>query len=638
MGRRASSTDPKTWCSFELATSELAENPEQFAGVGFVFANDDPYCGIDLDNSFNHDGSLKAWAEEIVDNFAGGYMEVSPSGCGIKVWVMGKLPGPGKQFRISKDELIEMYDFGRFFAVTGQPYGSPIEVINDHQAAIDSLYGRMMRNRARGAGDRDHRPKTYSEGDRHEALLREAGRQAHRFGGNTPKTFEAVRQFNSERCRPPKDEGEVQSIVVWACQQEHARAPGTPVANWHDQLIVNQNGDPKPILANAITALRYAPEWCGVLVFNEFALETVVLKDPPWDKTVTGAKWTDHEDRLTANWLQHAGIFVPVEIAGQAVQSVAKDRRFHPVLEYLESLKWDRTNRVDNWLSNYLGAERNDYTVAVGARWLISAVVRIYKPGAKADCCFILEGPQGLLKSTALKTIAGDWFTDEIAELGSKDAALQTRGVWIIEIAELDSMTRAEVGKIKSFMSRSTDRFRPPYGKRLIESPRQCVFAGSVNHSNYLRDETGGRRFWPVACTRILIDDLARDRDQLWAEAVVRYRSGAVWWLDSPELNRVAEQEQAARYDGDPLGDLIAAWLEHPTARYDCGSPITPFTSTDESVSVPNVLLHCIGKPQEQWTQTDQNRVARCLRSLGWERYRKRIENESLWHYRRKEL
>src|SRR5579862_7844009 len=113
---------------------------------------------------------------------------------------------------------------------------------------------------------------------------------------------------------------------------------------------------------------------------------------------------------------------------------------------------------------------------------------------------------------------------------------MQTRGVWIIEIAELDSMTRAEVSKVKGFISRTTDRFRPPYGKRLIESPRQCVFAGSVNHSTYLRDETGGRRFWPVACTRILIHDLARDRDQIWAEAVHRYRAGERWWLDTAEL------------------------------------------------------------------------------------------------------
>ena len=261
-------------------------------------------------------------------------------------------------------------------------------------------------------------------------------------------------------------------------------------------------------------------------------------------------------------------------------------------------------------------------------------MARIYQPGAKADCCLILEGPQGLKKSTALKTIAGEWFTDEIADLGSKDAAMQTRGVWIIEIAELDSMSRADVGKIKAFMSRACDRFRPPYGRRLIEAPRQCVFAGSVNQSTYLRDETGGRRFWPVACTRILIDELARHRDQLWAEAVVRYREGSVWWLDSVELNRVAHQEQSDRYEGDPWDELLAEWLEHPTARHDSGVPLYVFSSNDDSVSIHDALIHAIGKRPEYWTQGDKNRVGRCLRALGWERYRDREGTRLEWRFR----
>lgn len=405
--------------------------------------------------------------------------------------------------------------------------------------------------------------------------------------------------------------------------------------NWRSNLIVTREGTPKPVLANAITALRLAPEWDGVLAFNEFSLAAVARKSAPWDTDGACSEWTDHADLLTANWLQHDGILVSLDVAGQAVQAVAKDRRFHPIREYLDSLKWDGTQRVDSWLSQYLGATLNDYTAAVGSRWLVSAVARIYRPGVKADCCLILEGMQGSKKSTALKTIADPWFTDEIAELGSKDASMQTRGVWIIEIAELDSMTRGDIGKVKSFMSRSTDRFRPPYGKHLVESPRQCVFAGSVNHNNYLRDETGGRRFWPVACNQIRIEDLARDRDQLWAEAVSRYRGGAAWWLDSLELNQQAAQEQGDRYEGDPWDDLIAVWLRHPSARQD-GSLETNrfFTSTTESVTMSDILTHCVCKRPELWTQQDRNRLARCLRSLGWERYQVRTGTAREWRYR----
>ena len=346
-------------------------------------------------------------------------------------------------------------------------------------------------------------------------------------------------------------------------------------------------------------------------------MTTVALKPPPWPTGAVADEWSDQEDRLTADWLQHNGIYVSVETAGSAVQTVARDRGFHPVRQKLDSLKWDGTRRIDDWLILYLGADSNEYTCAIGARWLISAVARIYEPGCKADCALILEGDQGLMKSTALKKLAEPWFTDEIAELGSKDAAMQTRGVWIIEIAELDSMSRADVSKVKGFISRTADRFRPPYGKRLIESPRQCVFAGSVNHSTYLRDETGGRRFWPVACTRIFIDDVARDRDQLWAEAVARYRIGERWWLDTAELTLAAEQEQADRYEGDAWEGPISTWIEGQA-----------------SVSTEDILMTCLEKAKGTWTSFDKTRVARCLRALGWERYKAGPRTSREWRYR----
>lgn len=393
--------------------------------------------------------------------------------------------------------------------------------------------------------------------------------------------------------------------------------PCPPKDGWRENLLVNDRRNPRPILANAITALRAAPAWDGVLGFNEFSTSTVILKPPPWQNGAAGAEWTDHEDRLAADWFQHNGIYVSVEIAGLAVQTVARDRTFHPVREKLDSLKWDRTNRIDDWLCLYLGADTNEYTRAVGARWLISAVARIYNPGAKADCALILEGDQGLMKSTALKTLSEPWFTDEIADLGSKDAAMQTRGVWVIEIAELDSMSRADVSKIKGFISRTTDRFRPPYGKRLVESPRQCVFAGSVNHSTYLRDETGGRRFWPVTCTRIVIDDLVRDRDQLWAEAVARHRAGDRWWLDTAELTIAAEREQSDRYEGDAWDGPITIWIEGR-----------------DSVSIDEILTACLDKPKGNWTHSDKTRVARCLRALGWERYKAGRRSGREWRYR----
>lgn len=386
--------------------------------------------------------------------------------------------------------------------------------------------------------------------------------------------------------------------------------------DYHALLIRTKDGSPRALLANAITALRQAPEWDGVFAYNEFTMTVSATSATPWNATV--AQWSDHEDRLAADWLQHHGILVTPEVAGQAVQTVAKDGTFHPVREYLDALVWDGVKRLEIWLNIYLGVESNDFVAAVGTRWLVSAVARIHQPGCKADCCLILEGPQGIKKSTALGVLGAPWFTDELADLGHKDASMQTIGAWIIELAELDSMNRSEVSKIKAFMSRGRDRFRPPYGKRLIESPRQCVFAGSVNHSTYLRDATGGRRFWPVACRSIDIDALRRDRDQLWAEAVVRYRAGDPWWLDTVELNRAAEQEQADRYESDAWDGPISAWLEE-TGR--------------ESVSISEVLEH-LDKPRANWTQSDKNRVSQSLQSHGWVRYRIGPRSHREWRYK----
>jgi predicted P-loop ATPase len=396
-----------------------------------------------------------------------------------------------------------------------------------------------------------------------------------------------------------------------------ARASSRASDSWQYALIKNRDLQPKPILANAITALRSAPEWQGVLAYDEFSMQTVARACPPWTDARAG-NWTDQEDLLTTDWLQHHGILVSTDVTAQAVQAVAREQSFHPVREYLGGLKWDGSKRIDDWLVLYFGAEPSDYARAVGRRWLISAVARIYSPGCKADAVLILEGLQGLGKSSALRALAGPWFTDEIADFGSKDAAMQTRGVWIIEIAELASMTRADVGRVKAFMSRNEDRFRPPYGRRLVASPRQCVFAGSANHSNYLRDETGGRRFWPIHCSQILLDELRRDRSQLWAEAVHEYRANAPWWLDSKELTLVASEEQQARYEGDP-------W----------DGPIQAFIQDRDVVSMEELLETCLGKTKGTWSLLDKTRVGRSLKSMGWEKFRKREGSQLPYRYRR---
>lgn len=379
-----------------------------------------------------------------------------------------------------------------------------------------------------------------------------------------------------------------------------------PEGDWRELLLYNHMRNPKPSIANVEIALRGAAEWRGVLAYSDFSGRVYARKPFPGFPELRGTvEWTDVHDVALTVWLHHQGIMVGTDVAGKAVQRVAWEHRFHPVREYLEALEWDAQPRLDNWLIEYCQTSASNYAAAVGRAWMISAVARIFKPGCKADCCLILEGEQGTGKSTTLSILGGEWFTDELAELGSKDSSVQVQGAWIVEIGELSGMRRSEVEHVKSFMSRPRDRFRPPYGRYAVEFPRQCVFAGSTNKETYLPDETGNRRFWPVRCGEgMLVDELARDRDQLWAEAMYHYRGGSVWWLKDEQIVRDAQEEQAKRYESDPWQQHIADWLD-----------------SRDDVSITAILEHCIAKPTGQWTQQDRQRIGKCLRTLRWVSY-----------------
>jgi predicted P-loop ATPase len=392
--------------------------------------------------------------------------------------------------------------------------------------------------------------------------------------------------------------------------------------SWRLKLILSATKEPRALLANALLALREAPEWNGVLGYDEFALTTMALRPPPWVRTNgewPQCAWGDRDDTLTAEWLQGQGIGVTERVAAVAVQAVAQNRSYHPVRDYLAGLAWDGANRLEGFATTYLGADDTSYHAAVGRCLLISAVARVMEPGCKADHIPILEGEQGTLKSSLLRTLFAPWFSDDLGELGSKDAQMQMAGVWCVEIAELTGMRRADIERVKAFASRSIDRYRPSYGRHVIAAPRQCICVGTTNAERYLKDETGGRRFWPVRCGRIDVAAAARDRDQLWAEALSLYQAGEPWWLaDSAEVI-AAHLEQEERYAEDSWTELVGG-----------------YTEGKDEVSVSAILREAIGKPTEQWTQVDQNRVAACLKSQGgWMRVRLSQGSPRPWVYRR---
>ena len=390
---------------------------------------------------------------------------------------------------------------------------------------------------------------------------------------------------------------------------------------WRGDLLLTPTKQPKPLLRNAIIALRRAPEWDGVLAYDDFALATMAMKPPPWlkarDNTWTPQLWTDRDDTLTTDWLQAQGIGVPVTVGATAVEAVAKDASFHPVRDYLTGLTWDGTARIAGFAATHLGAEATAYHSEVSRCMFIAAVARIMRPGCKHEHMPILEAPQGKGKSKAIATLFSPWFTDDLAELGTKDASMQVRAAWCIEVAELAAMTRGEIERVKAFVTRQVDRFRPSYGRRVIEVPRQSVFIGSTNADSYLKDETGARRFWPIRCGAINHEAIERDRDRLWAEAVSLFNAGRPWWLTDTAMVTQAREQQADRHQDDPWQPAISKYCEDRT-----------------DISIDEILSNLLGIERAKWTQTDQNRIARCLIQMGWKRYRGPRPMRA-WRYRR---
>jgi predicted P-loop ATPase len=371
--------------------------------------------------------------------------------------------------------------------------------------------------------------------------------------------------------------------------------------DWREELAHSDKGKVLATFGNALIALRIAPAWQGVLGYNEFSQRVEALRQTPWDGPAD--IWSDYHDSRTVEWLEHAGLPISRTQTTDAVLTVAREHPYHPVKNYFASLKWDGTKRVDTWLIVYCGVKDTPYARAVGRNWLIGGRARIGKPGCRVDHTMIFEGPQGGGKSTTFQILGGEFYTDDIADLGTKDASMAMAGVWIVELAELDAMSRTEISKIKAFLSRAVDHFRPPYGRHMIWVPRQCIFGGSVNVDRYLKDETGGRRFWPVVCGKFDLEALRRDRDQLWAEADYLYHSGAHWWLEDDDLIAAAALEQEDRYQTDPWEDKIEEWLENLT-RKQC--------------TTAEVLEKAIFKEVKTWERRDETRVGVILHRLGW--------------------
>lgn len=376
---------------------------------------------------------------------------------------------------------------------------------------------------------------------------------------------------------------------------------------WREQLLYTAKGGMVAHAFNVALILGNDRRWKGVIAYDSFSSKIRKLKTPPYGGTP--GDWSDLDDVRVTLWLADVyGLCVKSATVLEAVNAVAHDNAFHPVRQFLDGLAWDGTPRLEQWLQNHLGVADSEYARRVGKRWMVSAVARVFSPGCKADSVLILEGLQGAGKSTSMAVLGGEWFMDTPFNLGDKDGYQAIRGKWIVELGELDAFNKAESTRAKQFFSASVDTYRESYGRRVLDVPRQCVFVGTTNQDEYLKDDTGNRRYWPVTCTRVDIEGLRASREQLWAEAVAAYRAGDVWWVERDEAELFAA-EQDKRYQADMWEEPIIHYLMHQ--------------HIGDAVTGAHILEKALNIDPSHWGKPEQMRVGKIMHRLKWPRRRK---------------
>lgn len=376
---------------------------------------------------------------------------------------------------------------------------------------------------------------------------------------------------------------------------------------WREQLLFTAKGGMVAHAFNVALILGNDRRWKGVIAYDSFSSKIRKLKTPPYGGAP--GDWSDLDDVRVTLWLADVyGLCVKSATVLEAVNAVAHDNAFHPVRQFLDGLAWDGTPRLEQWLQNHLGVTDSEYARRVGKRWMVSAVARVFSPGCKADSVLILEGLQGAGKSTSMAVLGGEWFMDTPFNLGDKDGYQAIRGKWIVELGELDAFNKAESTRAKQFFSASVDTYRESYGRRVLDVPRQCVFVGTTNQDEYLKDDTGNRRYWPVTCTRVDIEGLRASREQLWAEAVAAYRAGDVWWVERDEAELFAA-EQDKRYQADMWEEPIIHYLMHQ--------------HIGDAVTGAHILEKALNIDPSHWGKPEQMRVGKIMHRLKWPRRRK---------------
>lgn len=422
---------------------------------------------------------------------------------------------------------------------------------------------------------------------------------------------------------------------IAAAETDFSEEPGD---DWQESLDLDKSGKVKDTMSNIAAIVRWDPNLQSI-VFNEFKSTLDVIGPLPWQQVRPG--WNDADLANAKLYFERVyGLWSPTKFKDAMLAVVSAERKYHPVKQYLDGLTWDGTERLDTLLIDYMGAEDTPYVRAVTRKTLCAAVARIYEPGIKFDSMLVLNGPQGMGKSTFYALLGKEWFSDSlsIADMRDKTAAEKLQGYWILEIAEMNGIKKVDVETVKSFISRRDDKFRQAYGTVVESHPRTNIIVGSSNaDSGFLRDVTGNRRFWPVTVSgegKKHPWEL-EDVDQVWAEAIERYRAGEELYLKGSIAEEARLRQQEAM-EGDDREGIVEEYLNrllpadwdgmdlYQRRSFLSGSEFSGGVSEGivcrEKVCIMEIWCECFGKERQNLKRTDSYEIEGILQKLGgWE-------------------
>ena len=593
-GENAKSNKSDTWGTFLDAYSGYKKYG--LSGIGIMLG--DGIVGIDLDHCVDRETKeINKFALNVLSQIDS-YTEYSPSGEGIHILAYGKLP-EGRR----RNNFIEMYDGGRFFTVTGEVVNERNEM-KDQTKEISKLHAEIFIEEEKNIKifkvqtekttdfdddeliEKAHRAKkgedfkmlwegkwetTYSS--QSEADLALCSLLAFWTNGDIARVDNLFRK--SELYRPKWDSMRGSNTYGEITIEKALSSMGNGYIStkyevhdeknlWENKLGKKKNGELKNTLTNMILILRNDPKLKGIY-YNEFKDTIEVDGDTPWKRLKRG--WSKTDEASLAGYMDSKYKMYASLKLREAVLKVAVEKSRHPVREYLKNLpKWDEKKRVEEILIKYLGAEDSVYTREVTRKTLVAAVARVMNPGIKFDTVLILNGPQGIGKSTLLAKLGGSFFSDSlsIADMRDKTAAEKLQGYWIVEIAELSGIRKTDEETLKAFISRVDDKYRASYGYTVEDHPRECIIVGTTNQeSGFLRDISGGRRYWPVMTAGVNGEkpwDI-KDVEQIWAEVMVLYKAGEKLTL-SERAQKYANIAQNNALESDEREGLIKEYLD----------------------------------------------------------------------------